>query len=190
MTEREKALSGLLYDAAHDSELMQARDRAKALFFAYNQTPPGDMTRRRALLKELLASCGDDIVIEQPFFCDYGTNIRIGSAFFSNFGCVMLDPAQITIGDRVMFGPDVGLYTAGHPLDAPTRASGLEFARPIVIGDDVWLGGGVRVMPGVTIGNGAVIGSGSVVTRDIPTGVLAYGNPCRVIREILGEEII
>ena len=122
--------------------------------------------------------------IEPPFFCDYGTNIELGDKVFFNFNCVILDVAKVTIGSNVMFGPAVQIYTATHPMDAEERRSGLEFAKPVRIGNDVWLGGGVIVCPGVTIGDAAVIGAGSVVVRDIPAGVFAAGNPCRVIREI------
>ena len=187
MTEKEKAQAGLLYDANYDQALMDERMAAKRLLFAYNQTPPDQAEERRRILRNLLGKLGESYLIEQPFYCDYGYDIFIGENFYANFGCVMLDGAKITIGDHVFFAPYVGLYTAGHPLEPETRNQGLEYAYPIAIGDDVWIGAGVQILPGVTIGSGTTIGAGSVVTRDMPAGVLAAGNPCRVIR-VLDEK--
>ena len=176
MTERERMLSGQLYDAG-DETLTAARGRAKRLTWRYHQLDPTDWDSRTQILQELLGHLGEDSWIEPPFRCDYGTQISIGDHFFANYDCIFLDVAPITIGNRVMFGPRVCLYTAGHPLDAATRNTGLEFGKPIAIGDDVWLGGNVVVLPGVTIGAGTVVAAGSVVRRDLPPHVLAAGNP-------------
>ena len=183
MTERERMLSGQLYDAG-DETLTAARGRAKRLTCRYHQLDPTDWDSRTQILQELLGHLGEDSWIEPPFRCDYGTQISIGDHFFANYDCIFLDVAPITIGNQVMFGPRVCLYTAGHPLDAATRNTGLEFGKPIAIGDDVWLGGNVVVLPGVTIGAGTVVAAGSVVRRDLPPHVLAAGNPCQVLRSI------
>ena len=183
MTERERMLSGQLYDAG-DETLTAARGRAKRLTWRYHQLDPTDWDSRTQILQELLGHLGEDSWIEPPFRCDYGTQISIGDHFFANYDCIFLDVAPITIGNRVMFGPRVCLYTAGHPLDAATRNTGLEFGKPIAIGDDVWLGGNVVVLPGVTIGAGTVVAAGSVVRRDLPPHVLAAGNHCQVLRSI------
>ena len=187
MTERERMLSGQLYDAG-DETLTAARGRAKRLTWRYHQLDPTDWDSRTQILQELLGHLGEDSWIEPPFRCDYGTQISIGDHFFANYDCIFLDVAPITIGNRVMFGPRVCLYTAGHPLDAATRNTGLEFGKPIAIGDDVWLGGNVVVLPGVTIGAGTVVAAGSVVRRDLPPHVLAAGNPCQVLRPITEAE--
>lgn len=183
MTERERMLSGQLYDAG-DETLTAARGRAKRLTWRYHQLDPTDWDSRTQILQELLGHLGEDSWIEPPFRCDYGTQISIGDHFFANYDCIFLDVAPITIGNQVMFGPRVCLYTAGHPRDAATRNTGLEFGKPIAIGDDVWLGGNVVVLPGVTIGAGTVVAAGSVVRRDLPPHVLAAGNPCQVLRPI------
>lgn len=183
MTERERMLSGQLYDAG-DETLTAARGRAKRLTWRYHQLDPTDWDSRTQILQELLGHLGEDSWIEPPFRCDYGTQISIGDHFFANYDCIFLDVAPITIGNQVMFGPRVCLDTAGHPLDAATRNTGLEFGKPIAIGDDVWLGGNVVVLPGVTIGAGTVVAAGSVVRRDLPPHVLAAGNPCQVLRPI------
>ena len=183
MTERERMLSGQLYDAG-DETLTAARGRAKRLTWRYHQLDPTEWDSRTQILQELLGHLGEDSWIEPPFRCDYGTQISIGDHFFANYDCIFLDVAPITIGNRVMFGPRVCLYTAGHPLDVATRNTGLEFGKPIAIGDDVWLGGNVVVLPGVTIGAGTVVAAGSVVRRDLPPHVLAAGNPCQVLRPI------
>lgn len=184
MTEKEKCAQGLLYDANYDAELLAERLRAKELLYDYNRLRPSQQTERRALLERLLGKMGQQTVIEQPFFCDYGYNIEVGANFFANFNFVVLDEAKVRIGDNVFIAPNVGIYTAGHPLDVAQRNQGLEYARPVTIGNNVWIGAGVSILPGVTIGDGVVIGAGSVVTKDIPAGMLAVGNPCRVVREI------
>ena len=187
MTEKEKMLCGLLYDAGSD-ELTRERLAAKELCFAYNQTLPSDTTRQRELMRRLLGAAGERFAILAPFWCDYGYNITIGEDFFANHNTVILDCAKVSFGDHVFVAPNCGFYTAGHPLDAQRRNQGLEYARPITVGDNVWIGAGVQVMPGVTIGSNVVIGGGSVVVRDIPDGVLAVGNPCRVVRTLTAED--
>lgn len=186
MSEKEKMIQGLPYDAS-DEQLKQDRLRAKDLLFAYEQLPPSNREQRREILKSLLHTKGH-IQIESPFACDYGYNIHIGEDFFANHNCVMLDCAPITIGNHVLFGPNVSLYTAGHPIYYETRRTGLEFALPITIGDNVWIGGSVVINPGVNIGARSIIGSGSVVNRDIPEDVIAVGNPVRILRRITKED--
>ena len=189
MTEQEKAAAGLLYDANYDPALLEQRRRCKELCHTFNQLSPAlRETEGAQLLRTLLGSVGARPVINPTFWCDYGYNITLGDDFYANHNCVMLDGAPITIGSHVFLGPNCCLSTAGHPLDAPRRNRGLEYAKPITIGDDVWLGANVTVLPGVTIGRGAVIGAGSVVTRDIPAGVVAAGVPCRPLRPISEED--
>lgn len=187
MTELERMLSGALYHPG-DAALSAARERAKRLLWCYNQMDPTDWDGRTALLEELLGHLGEDSWIEPSFRCDYGFNITLGDGVFINYDCVFLDVAPITIGNRVLIAPQAGLYTAGHPLDPAVRASGLEFGRPITLEDDVWLGGHVTVCPGVTVGRGSVIAAGAVVTGDIPAGVVAAGNPCKILRPLTDED--
>ena len=179
-TEKQKMLAGELYHA-NDAELEADRNAASAWMVRYNAALSAPEADRRALLRELLAEVGDGAVIRPPFYCDYGYNIRIGPDVFFNFNCVVLDVVAVTIGARTQIGPAVQLYTADHPRDSLIRQTGAEFARPIQIGRDVWIGGGAIILPGVTIGDNAVIGAGSVVTRDVPDGCTACGNPARVI---------
>ncbi len=181
-TEWEKMPSGELYDPL-DPMLVRARTRARDLCQALNATREEQQDERRAILRQLLGAGGDDVWMQPPFFCDYGTNILLGSRCFFNFNCVVLDVARVTVGDHTLFGPAVQIYTAMHPMDAELRRR-QEFAKPVEIGSDVWVGGGAIICPGVRIGSRTVIGAGSVVTRDIPEGVFAAGNPCRVIRVI------
>lgn len=181
-SEKDKMLAGEPYDAA-DAQLAQERARARDLLLRLNATGE-DQAQERARIVEELFGCPADVQIQPPFFCDYGANIRLGSKVFMNFNCVILDVAPVHIGDHVLFGPSVQVYAATHPLDAAIRRSGLEAGKPVVIGDDVWIGGGAVICPGVTIGARSVIGAGSVVTRDIPADVFAAGNPCRVIRPL------
>ncbi len=180
MTEKEKQQAGELYDG-NDRELVADRINAKKLCMEYNAVTYNDFQKRERLLNRLVALKGENTVIEPNFFCDYGYNIIIGDNFYANHNCVILDCAEVIFGDNVFIGPNCGFYTAGHPLDAETRNSGLEYAKPIKIGSNVWIGGNVCVMPGVTIGDGAVIGGGSVVVKDIPAGCVAVGNPCRPV---------
>jgi maltose O-acetyltransferase len=179
-TEKEKMLAGELYNA-QDPQLLAERQRAQQLFQELNATP-ADQPARARLLRELLPHAGTELVLTSPFYCDYGTNITLGDQVYFNFNCTILDVAAVTIGSRTLFGPGVQVYTATHPLDYQERATGLEYAKPISIGEDVWVGGGAIICPGVSIGDRAVIGAGSVVTKDIPADTLAAGNPCRVIR--------
>ena len=181
-TEREKMLAGELYDPL-DPELVRARDRARDLCQDLNATRERDQDARRTILKALFGRGGESVWMQPPFFCDYGSNILLGERVFFNFICVVLDVCRVTIGNFTMFGPAVQVYTATHPMNADLRRK-QEFAKPIDIGSDVWVGGGAVICPGVTIGSRSVIGAGSVVTRDVPGGVFAAGNPCRVIREI------
>lgn len=181
--EKEKMLRGDLY-LASDPELVAARVRARRLWVEFNRSDPADDALRRRLLSELLGGIGSRCSIEPPFFCDYGSNIVLGDDVFVNFGGVFLDPGRIIVGDKVQVGPMVQLLAADHPREAAARAAGREFARPISIGPRAWLGGGVIVCPGVTIGADSVVGAGSVVVRDLPSGVVAAGNPCRVIKSV------
>ncbi|HEX6367874.1 MAG TPA: sugar O-acetyltransferase [Longimicrobium sp.] len=180
-SEKEKMLAGELYDAA-DPQLVQERRRARDLLRALNASAGAETEVRASILRELLGAAGEGVWIEPPFFCDYGSSIHLGDRVFFNFNCVVLDVARVTIGSDVMFGPAVQIYTATHPMDYQTRRAGLEGAKPITIGSDVWVGGGAIILPGVTIGARSVIGAGSVVTQDVPEGVFAAGNPCRVLR--------
>ncbi len=181
-SEKEKMLAGELYDP-FDPELVVARERARDLCQDLNGTREKDHEIRRSLLTQLFGQGGDSVWMQPPFFCDYGTNILLGERVFFNFNCIVLDVCQVKIGDFTLFGPAVQIYTATHPMNAHLRRK-QEYARPIEIGSDVWVGGGAIISPGVKIGSQAVIGAGSVVTRDIPRNSFAAGNPCRVIREI------
>lgn len=179
-TEKQKMLAGELYDAA-DAELQQDMAACQSWLARYNGLLGAAADIRAKALRERLATVGDGAVIRPPFHCDYGFNIAIGAGAFMNFNCVILDVVAVRIGDRTQIGPGVQILTADHPRDAATRATGLEFGRPITIGADVWIGGGALILPGVTIGDGAVIGAGAVVTRDVPAGARAVGNPARVL---------
>ena len=181
-SEKEKMLAGELYDP-FDPELAQARERARDLFQTLNLTRENEQEARRRILIELFGKGGESVWMQPPFFCDYGSNIHLGERVYFNFNCVVLDVCLVKIGDYTLFGPSVQIYTAAHPLNADLRRK-QEFGKPIEIGSNVWIGGGAIICPGVKIGSKTVIGAGSVVTRDIPDGVLAAGNPCRVLREI------
>jgi len=184
MTEKEKRDAKMMYDANYDEELIRERTECKDRCFEYNRLRPSLSREREALMRRILGKVKQSFVIEAPFWCDYGYHIEIGENFYANHNLVILDGATVTFGDNVFIGPNCGFYTAGHPVDAIQRDKGLEYAWPITVGDHVWIGGGVQVMPGVTIGSNVVIGAGSVVTRDIPDHVVAAGNPCRVLRKI------
>jgi maltose O-acetyltransferase len=181
-TEREKMLAGELYDP-FDPELVAARVRARDLCQTLNATREREEDTRRRILVELFGAGGGDVWMQPPFFCDYGSNIFLGKRVFFNFNCIVLDVCKVRIGDFTLFGPAVQIYTATHPLEAELRRS-QEFGKPVAIGSDVWVGGAAVICPGVTIGSRSVIGAGSVVARDIPDGVFAAGNPCRVIRQL------
>ncbi|WP_073123612.1 sugar O-acetyltransferase [Reichenbachiella agariperforans] len=183
MTEKEKMLSGQLYDAS-DATLVQERHQARLLFQEINRTGDEHKEQRNELFYKLFGSAGEDLWIEPPFYCDYGYNIKLGEKVFMNFNCCILDVMEVNIGNNVLFAPNVHVYTASHPLDAKTRSKWLENAKPVTIGNDVWIGGGAIVCPGVTIGNRVVVGAGSVVTKDVPDDVLVAGNPAQVIRPI------
>lgn len=181
-SERQKMLDGELYDP-FDPELVAARVRARDLCQSLNATREGEQEERRRILRELVGAGGETVWMQPPFFCDYGTNIELGERVFFNFNCVVLDVCKVSIGDYTLFGPGVQIYTPMHPLNAELRRKE-EYGKPVTIGSDVWVGGGAIILPGVRIGSRAVIGAGSVVTRDVPDGMFAAGNPCRVIREI------
>lgn len=186
MNEKEKMLAGELYDAGFNKELIKDREKAKCICKKYNSLNPSKVKARIKLIKKLFEKTGEKFWIEQDFWCDYGYNISIGENFYMNHNCIILDCAKVEFGDNVFIAPGCGFYTAGHPLDAETRNKGLEYAKPIKVGNNVWLGGNVIVLPGVTIGDNVTIGAGSVVTKDIPSNVVAYGNPCKVAKNIEG----
>lgn len=181
-------LAGLIYDANNDSDLIKERRECKERCYDYNQLRPSDREQQKMIIRELFGKTKNEFSITAPFWCDYGYNIEIGENFYANHNLVILDGAKVIFGDNVFIAPDCGFYTAGHPLDVERRNQGLEYAYPITVGNNVWFGGGVKVMPGVTIGNNVVIAAGSVVTRDIPDNVLAGGVPCKVIRAITEQD--
>lgn len=182
-TEKQKMIDGELY-RSFGSELFDERQHAKRILFKFNDMHPDLVDERHQLLRDLFGSAGVQFYIEPPFRCDYGYNIHWGENSYANFNLTILDCAEVYIGKQVLFGPNVSIFTAAHPIDAQLRRADWEFAKTIVIGDGVWIGGGAIINPGVTIGENSVIGAGSVVTRDIPANVVAVGNPCRVIRSI------
>ncbi|MBP3747780.1 MAG: sugar O-acetyltransferase [Ruminococcus sp.] len=188
MTEKEKQQAGELYNA-NDKELVAERVKAKKLCVEYNAIEYNDYQKKTRLLDRLVALRGENTWIEANFFCDYGYNIVLGDNFYANHNLVVLDCAEVVFGDNVFVGPNCGFYTAGHPLEYKVRNQGLEYAKPIKVGSNVWIGGNVCVMPGVTIGDNVVIGGGSVVTEDIPSGVVAAGNPCKPVRKLPDEDI-
>lgn len=183
MTEKERMINGRLYNPLTD-ELREDMKECKLKLYKYNNMTMDMLKERTELLKDILGSTKEQAYIEPPFYADYGKNISVGESFYANYNLHILDCAKVTIGDYVLIGPMCGIYTAGHPIDAEIRETGLEFAKEIKIGNHVWIGGNVTINPGVTIGNNVVIGSGSVVTKDIPDNCVAVGNPCKVIREI------
>lgn len=188
MTEREKMENQMLYDANYDKELENLRLECKALCQEYNSLPIKNLDERKNFIKKILGKTKKSVHIEPNFWCDYGSRIEVGENFYANHGLVILDAGKVSFGDNVFIGPNCGFHTSGHPIDFERRNKGLEYAYPIKVGNNVWFGAGVQVMPGVTIGDNVVIGGGSVVVKDIPSNCVAVGNPCRVIRHITEED--
>lgn len=186
MTEKELMLAGQLY-MANDEELMADNRRARKLLREFNAS---EKEQRVGLLRELFEQVGENPWVEPPFYCDYGCHIRVGNNFYANFDCIILDVCDVVIGDNVLLGPRVSIFTAGHPIDAAVRGSGLEYGKKVVIGSNVWIGGNTVINPGVHIGDNVVIGSGAVITKDVPSGVIAVGNPGRILREITEQDKI
>lgn len=184
MTEWEKAQAGYLYDANYDQEIVEARTRCADLCYEFNNCRPSDVERQQELLHQILGEIKGELVVTAPFYCDYGFHISVGDHFYTNHNCTILDGAKVRFGDYVFIAPNCVFSTAGHAIDAAQRDKGLEIALPITVGSHVWIGANVSVLPGVTIGDNTIIGAGSVVTKDIPSGVVAVGNPCRVLRKI------
>ncbi len=182
-TEKQKMLLGELYDAT-DPDLTKERLRTRLLLKELNDSREDDDDKRSDIIRELIPDAGAGLWLQPPFYCDYGSNIATGENVFFNFNCVILDVMRVQIGNRTLLGPNVQIYTATHPMDYQKRAAGLEYAKPVSIGEDVWIGGSAVICPGVTIGDRSVIGAGSVVTRDVPSDVFAAGNPCREIRDL------
>tara|TARA_R110002049_G_scaffold309311_1_gene521151 strand:- start:6714 stop:7274 length:561 start_codon:yes stop_codon:yes gene_type:complete len=183
MTEKEKMIAGELY-APNDKELIDDRYQARVLMHKINTLSIDNIEERNKAANQLLSNAGENLYVEPPFYCDYGYNIKTGKNFYTNFNCCILDVSTVTIGDNVMFAPNVQVYTATHPLDHKTRNSGVEFAKPIVIGNNVWVGGNSTICPGVTLGNNVVVGAGSVVTKSFPDDVVIAGNPAKIIKTI------
>ncbi len=187
MSEKERMLAGEMY-VAKDEELAADCKKSRQITRLFNNTTEEQQEYRKELITELFEQVGNNCYIEPPFRCDYGCNISVGDNFYANFDCIILDVNKVHIGNNVLFAPRVNVFTAGHPVSASIRNELLEYGRPITIGNDVWVGGNTVINPGVTIGDNVVIGSGSVVTKDIPSGVVAAGNPCKVIRKINEED--
>lgn len=188
MTEKEKAAAGFLYNANYDPELVEEIARCNDLCHEFNAIKPSNRVAQTELLKRILGRMGENVVVNTPFWCDYGYNTTVGDYFFANHNCQLLDGAKITFGDHVFIAPNCLFTTAEHALDVEQRNEGLEVALPITVGNDVWIGAGTTVLGGVTIGDGAVIGAGSVVTKDIPPHVIAVGVPCHVLRPITEKD--
>lgn len=187
MDMKERMIAGLPYIGGKDG-LDKLFFKARYLQNEFNNSDPSDLESRERILGELLGSMGENAYFEPPFRCDYGFNISVGKNFYSNFNLVILDPAPVTIGDNVFIAPNVSIYTAGHPIHHEIRNTGYEYGIEVKIGNNVWIGGNTVINPGVTIGDNTVIGSGSVVTKDIPSDVIAVGNPCKVLRKITDED--
>ncbi|MEG1027888.1 MAG: sugar O-acetyltransferase [Oscillospiraceae bacterium] len=187
MNQKERMLSGLPYKPWLDG-LSEERNICKQKIYEFNNLSPKENSKVPSMLKSIFAKTGKNIFIEAPFHCDYGLNIEIGNNFFANYNLTILDVGKVTIGNNVMFAPNVAIYTAGHPVHPISRNSGYEYGMPITIGNNVWIGGNSVVLPSVTIGDNCVIGAGSVVTKDIPENTIACGNPCKVIRKITEDD--
>lgn len=187
MTEKEKARLGLLYDANYDEELLAERRRCKELCFQFNQLSPLKELEQKEIIGKLFGKTKENFCVTAPFYCDYGYNIEIGENFYSNYNLVILDGAKVEIGDNVFIAPNCCITTAGHPINIDERNRGLEYAYPIKIGNNVWIGAGANILPGVTIGDNVTIGAGSVVNKSIPANSIAVGNPCKVIKTILDK---
>lgn len=188
MTEWEKAQKGYLYDANYDTEIVEARARCADLCYEFNLCKPSDTVKQKEILHQILGEVKGDMVVTAPFYCDYGYNISVGDNFYTNHNCTILDGAKVVFGDNVFIAPNCVFSTAGHAIDAKQRGEGLEIALPITVGNNVWIGANVSVLPGVTIGDNTIIGAGSVVNKDIPSNVIAVGNPCRIMREITEDD--
>ncbi len=188
MKEWDKAQAGYLYDANYDEEIAAARTKCADLCYEFNHCKPSDVKKQTELLHEIIGEIKGKLIVTAPFYCDYGTNISVGENFYTNHNCTILDGAKVTFGDNVFIAPNCVFSTAGHAIDSEQRAKGLEIARPITVGDNVWIGANVSVLPGVTIGDNTIIGAGSVVNKNIPSNVIAVGNPCRVVREITEQD--
>lgn len=187
MNQKERMLAGLPYKAWLDG-LSEERMACKKQIHAFNLLPPEEEDRAEEMIRALLGKAGKDAWINAPFHCDYGYNIEVGDNFFANYNLTILDVAKVVIGNNVQIAPNVSIYTAGHPVHPDSRSSGYEYGIPVTIGDNVWIGGDVVILPGVTIGSSSVIGAGSVVTKDVPEWVIAAGNPCKVVRKITEED--
>lgn len=180
--EKDKMLKGLYYNA-NDKQLVKERENARRLLHEFNSLGPDEGEKKEKIIRKLIRAKGS-FHIEAPFYCDYGYNIEVGENFFANFGCVILDVNKVTIGDNVLLGPYVQIYTAAHPIEPIERLSGKEYGKPVIIGNNVWIGGGAIICPGVKIGNNVTIGAGSVVTKSLPDNIVAVGNPCRIIKRV------
>ena len=188
MKEWEKAQAGYLYDANYDEEIVKQRTECADLCYEFNTCRPSETDRQNEILHKMLGHIEGDLVVTAPFYCDYGSNISVGRNFYTNHNVTILDGARVTFGDNVFIAPNCVFSTAGHAIDTEQRNAGLEIALPITVGDSVWIGANVSVLPGVNIGSGSIIGAGSVVNKDIPAGVIAAGNPCKVIRKVIEED--
>ena len=187
MTEKEKSTLGFLYNP-YAKDLTEERSKCKDLCYKYNFLIPSDINNQKKIIKELINDPNNTAIITAPFWCDYGYNITVGKNFYCNHNLIILDEAKVNIGDNVFFAPHCCVATAGHPIDAEQRETGLEIALPVTIGNDVWIGANVTILPGVNIGSNVVIGAGSLVNKDIPSNVVAAGNPCKVIRNITEKD--